>query len=189
MLNREEFIKANYKAATNATQGTGIFPETLLAMAIVESQGKAQDGNWYPGNGLVARKANNYFGIKTSPAWKGKTVALPTPGDADKISTFRVYNSFEDSLKDFIKFLQVNPRYTNAGVFKANDYVSQIVAIAKAGYAENPDYKTIITQVANKVKNLMSDYVEPIKNNNKILPLLVTGLIITGYFIVKKMQA
>jgi hypothetical protein len=63
------------------------------------------------------------------------------------------------------------------------------VAIAKAGYSESPSYKTIITQVANKVKNLMADYIEPIKNNGKILPLLVTGLIITGYFIVKKMQA
>ena len=45
MLNREEFIKANYQAALNATKGTGIYPETLLAMAVVESQGKAQDGN------------------------------------------------------------------------------------------------------------------------------------------------
>lgn len=189
MLNREEFIKANYQAALNAIKGTGIYPETLLAMAVVESQGKAQDGNWYPGLGLVARKANNFFGIKTSPTWKGKTVALPTPGDADKISTFRVYDSFEDSLKDFIKFLQVNPRYTKAGVFKAEDYVSQILAIARAGYSESPTYKTIITQVANKVKTLMANYIEPIKNNGKILPLLVTGLIITGYFIVKKMQA
>lgn len=189
MLNREDFIKLNYQAALNATAGTGIFPETLLAMAVVESQGKAHDGNWYPGLGLVARKANNYFGIKTSPTWKGKTVALPTPGDADKISTFRVYDSFEDSLKDFIKFLQINPRYTKAGVFKASDYVTQIVSIAKAGYSESPAYKTVITSVANKISKLMENYIEPIKNNSKILPLLVTGLIITGYFIVKKMQA
>jgi flagellum-specific peptidoglycan hydrolase FlgJ len=189
MLNREDFIKLNYQAALNATAGTGIFPETLLAMAVVESQGKAQDGNWYPGLGLVARKANNFFGIKTSPTWKGKTVALPTPGDADKISTFRVYDSFEDSLKDFIKFLQINPRYTKAGVFKASDYVTQIVSIAKAGYSESPAYKTVITSVANKIADLMKNYIEPIKNNSKILPLLVTGLIITGYLIVKKMQA
>jgi flagellum-specific peptidoglycan hydrolase FlgJ len=189
MLNREDFIKLNYQAALNATAGTGIFPETLLAMAVVESQGKAQDGNWYPGLGLVARKANNFFGIKTSPTWLGKTVALPTPGDADKISTFRVYDSFEDSLKDFIKFLQINPRYTKAGVFKASDYVTQIVSIAKAGYSESPAYKTVITSVANKIADLMKNYIEPIKNNSKILPLLVTGLIITGYFIVKKMQA
>jgi flagellum-specific peptidoglycan hydrolase FlgJ len=189
MLTREDFIKLNYQGALNATKGTGIFPETLLAMAIVESQGKAQDGNWYPGLGLVAKKANNFFGIKNSPTWKGRTIQLPTPGDADKVSTFRVYDSFEDSLKDFIKFLQINPRYTKAGVFLANDYVSQIVAIAKAGYSESSSYQSVITSVANKVKKLMADYIEPIKNNGKILPLLVTGIIITGYFIVKRMQS
>lgn len=188
MLNREEFIKANYQAALNATEGTNIFPETLLAMAVVESQGKAQDGNWYPGNGLVAKKANNYFGIKTSPTWKGKTVALPTPGDAQKISTFRVYNNFEESLKDFIGFLQINPRYAKAGVFNAPDYVTQILRIAKAGYSESPTYSTIITSVANKVKNLMADYIQPIKDNSKYLPLIVTAVILTGLFISKKFQ-
>lgn len=189
MINREEFIKQNYQAALNATAGTNIFPETLLAMAIVESQGKAQDGNWYPGLGLVAKKANNFFGIKTSPTWKGKTVALPTPGDADKISTFRVYNNFQESLEDFIKFLKINPRYTKAGVFLAPDYVSQILAIAKAGYSESPTYSTVITSVANKVKKLMADYIAPIKDSSKFLPLLVTGLILTGYFISKKLQS
>jgi flagellum-specific peptidoglycan hydrolase FlgJ len=81
MLTREQFIKTNYQKALNVTKGTGIFPETLLAMAVVESQGKGPDGNWYPGQGLVAKEANNYFGIKASAAWTGKTVALPTPGD------------------------------------------------------------------------------------------------------------
>ena len=188
MLTRDEFIKANYQKALNVTKGTGIFPETLLAMAVVESQGKGSDGNWYPGLGLVAREASNYFGIKASAAWTGKTIALPTPGDADKTSLFRMYNSFEDSLKDFVNFLKVNPRYTRAGVFSSPDYPTQIVNIARAGYAENPNYSSLITSVANKVKKLMADYIEPIKNNGKILPLLVAGLIITGYFIVKKMQ-
>lgn len=188
MLNREEFIKANYPGAIAATKDTGIFPETLLAMAIVESQGKGPDGNYYPGLGLTARKANNYFGIKTSPAWKGPTVALPTPGDADKISTFRVYKNFEESLKDFVNFLKVNPRYTKAGVFQADDYVSQIVSIAKAGYSESPTYSNIITQVANKVKSLMKDYIEPLQASSKFIPLLVVGLILTGLFISKKLQ-
>lgn len=189
MLTREEFIKQNWQAALNATKGTNIFPETLMAMAIVESQGKAADGNFYPGLGLTVKKANNYFGIKASPAWKGRTVALPTPGDADKISTFRVYTDFQESLEDFVKFLQVNQRYTKAGVFLAPDYVSQILAIAKAGYSESPNYSNVITSVANKVQQLMKDYIQPIKDNAKFLPLLVTGLIIAGYFISKKLQA
>jgi flagellum-specific peptidoglycan hydrolase FlgJ len=189
LLTREEWVKANWPAAVKATTGTGIFPETMMAMAVVESQGRV-NGNWYPGQGLVAKRANNYFGIKTSSAWKGATVALPTPGDADKISTFRVYPNFEASVADFIKFLQVNPRYTNAGVFQAQNYVEQIVAIARAGYAESPSYTTIVTSVANKVKYYVKNIILPTTTDaKKYLPLLVAGLIIAGLFVSKKLQS
>lgn len=77
MLTREQFIKANYQQALNATRGTGIFPETLLAMAVVESQGKAADGNWYPGLGLVARKANNFLELKQVQTGKEKLFHFP----------------------------------------------------------------------------------------------------------------
>jgi flagellar protein FlgJ len=189
LLTRENFVKKYWADALNATAGTRIFPETMLAMAIVESQGKAPDGNWYPGNGTLAKRANNFFGIKTSKAWKGPTVALPTPGDADKISTFRVYKGINESIADFVKFLQSNPRYEQAGVFDAKDYVSQIVAIARAGYAENPNYTKIITGVADKIKGYVKDIIIPIQKNSKYLPLLVAALIITGLLISKKLQA
>lgn len=184
-MTREQWIKDNWSAAVKATQGTGIFPETLMAMAVVESQGKV-NGNWLPGAGLVAKKANNYFGIKASSSWKGSTVALPTPGDADKISTFRVYPNFQASVEDFVKFLQSNPRYTKAGVFTAKDYVEQIVSIARAGYAENPNYANLITQVAEKVKTYVKDIQD---TGRKYLPLLVAAFIITALFISKKAQA
>lgn len=188
LLTREQWIKANWPAAVRATAGTGIFPETLMAMAVVESQGRV-NGTWYPGQGLVAKRANNFFGIKASSAWKGATVALPTPGDANKISTFRVYPNFEASVADFVKFLQVNPRYRNAGVFSAQDYVTQIVSIAKAGYAENPNYAELISSVANRVKTLVKDIIVPIQETGrKFLPVLVAALIITAFFIAKKSQ-
>ena len=189
MLTRKEWIQANYQGALNATRGTGIFPETLLAMAIVESQDTAGDGINYPGLSATARLANNYFGIKNSAAWKGRTIVLDTPNDRDKKSTFRVYDSFEDSVKDYVKFLQENSRYTKAGVFKATDYVEQILAVAKAGYAESPTYAAVITNVADGVKKLMKDYIEPITKNNQIIPLLIIGFILSSYFIIKKMQA
>ena len=188
LLNREDWVKKYWLDAVAATTGTGIFPETMLAMAVVESQGKSTDGNWYPGLGLVARKANNYFGIKSSTAWKGETISLPTPGDADKISVFRVYPSLKESIKDFVKFLQVNPRYKKAGVFAAPDYVSQIMSIAKAGYSESSTYASVVTSIANKVKNYVKDIVIPITQNGKYLPLLVAALIITGLLISKKLK-
>jgi flagellar protein FlgJ len=189
LLTRENFVKKYWPDAVNATKGTGIYPETMLAMAVVESSGKSTDGNWYPGQGLLARKANNFFGIKNSAAWKGATIALPTPGDADKISTFRVYTGIGESIADFVKFLKTNPRYTTAGVFEAKDYVSQILAIARAGYAENPNYSKVITGVADKIKGYVKNLVVPIQQNSKYLPLIVAAVIIAGLLISKKLQA
>jgi flagellar protein FlgJ len=189
LLTRENWIKKYWIDAVNATAGTNIFPETMLAMAVVESQGKASDGNYYPGLGLVAKTANNYFGIKASSAWKGKTINLPTPGDADKVSKFRVYGSLKESIADFVKFLQENPRYKKAGVFSSPDYVTQILSIARAGYAENPNYSTIVTSIANKVKNYVKDIIVPIQQNSKYLPLFIAALIITGLFISKSLKS
>jgi dihydroxy-acid dehydratase len=39
-----------------------------------------------------------------------------------------------------------------AGVFAAPDYVSQIMAIAKAGYSESSTYAAVVTSIANKVR-------------------------------------
>jgi flagellar protein FlgJ len=188
LLNREDWVKKNWIDAVAATAGTGIFPETMLAMAVVESQGRAADGNYYPGLGLTAKKANNFFGIKASTAWKGKTIDLPTPGDADKISKFRVYADLKESIKDFVKFLQDNPRYKKAGVFGATDYVSQIMAIARAGYSESGTYAAVVTSVANKVKNYVKDIIVPIAQNGKYIPILVAALIITGLLISKNLR-
>lgn len=188
LLNRKDWIRKYYPIAAKVTAGTGIFPETMLAMAVVESQGKGTDGNYYPGLGLVARTANNYFGIKDSSAWKGATIDLPTPGDADKISTFRKYNNVGESIADFINFLKVNPRYTKAGVFSAASYPEQIIAIARAGYAENPNYSNLITNVANKVKEYTADIRNTIeRNSGTIFPILLAGFLIGAFFLHKKL--
>jgi flagellum-specific peptidoglycan hydrolase FlgJ len=188
-LNRRDWTRKYYPEAVAATKGSGIFPETMLAMAVVESQGKAPDGNWYPGLGLVARTANNYFGIKYSSKWKGATVDLPTPGDADKISRFRKYNSIRESIADFVEFLKVNPRYKAAGVFSATNYVDQIIAIARAGYAENPNYSNVVSSVARKVEEYTKDLVTAVNNNSRnILPLLIAGLLIGAFFLTNKLQ-
>jgi flagellum-specific peptidoglycan hydrolase FlgJ len=188
LLGRKDWIRKYYPIAAKVTAGTGIFPETMLAMAVVESQGKGSDGNYYPGLGLVARTANNYFGIKASSAWKGATIDLPTPGDADKISKFRKYNSVSDSIADFINFLKVNPRYSKAGVFSAASYPEQIIAIARAGYAENPNYSSVITSVANKVKEYTADIRNTIdRNSGTLLPILLAGFLIGAFFLHKKL--
>jgi flagellum-specific peptidoglycan hydrolase FlgJ len=175
LQSRSKWTAANYPTAVKLTKGTGIFPETLLAIGIVESQGRV-NGVWYPGAGLVARKANNFFGIKEGVNWQGPTIDLPTPGDADKISRFRVYSNWEESAADFVKFLLRNQRYRRAGVFTAPSYQEQIMAIARAGYAEAPNYADIITKVADSVSRAAKNVTKIIGNGGWTAPLLLAGL-------------
>ena len=184
-LTRKQWIELNAADVKEITSGTGIFPETLMAIAIVESQGKV-NGVYYPGAGTLARLGNNFFGIKKGVGWKGDTITLNTPNDADPVSVFRKYSSFKESAKDFVNFLQKNPRYKKSGVFDAHDYVEQIIAIAKAGYAESPSYRDVITKVAGSVKSQIDKIIAPIKENGKFLPILIAGVVITFFFISKK---
>lgn len=175
MYTRNEFVKKYTPIAESLTAGTGIFPQTLLAMAIVESSGNI-NGKYLVGANASARYANNYFGIKASPAWKGKVIRLNTPKDATKTSLFRSYASVNDSMQDYVRFLKQNKRYDNAGVFDAANYAEQIIRIAKAGYAESPTYASIVSNVADRVNVLMEQFakiVKPLKDNSGTAALLL----------------
>lgn len=150
-MTREQFIKTNYDTARSVTNGTGIFPDTLMAQAIVESQGIV-GGDYYPGESLLAKKYNNFFGIKNSAGWKGATVTLKTGEyiDGRRVvvpGTFRVYPSFAESAKDYVNFLKTNPRYKSAGVFTASNAEEQAQRLQDAGYATDPRYASLLIKV------------------------------------------
>lgn len=155
-LTREQFVKKYYAFVVKITNGTGIFPKVLLAAAIVESQGKV-GGVYYPGQSTLAKDHNNYFGVKASKGWKGKIVNMRTREVYSNQSVFvnddfRKYDSVEDSMKDYVKFLQSNSRYRLNGVFDATSPEMQIKALAKAGYATNPGYADLINKVGNSIE-------------------------------------
>jgi len=188
MLTRAEWSKKYAPLAVKVSAGSGIFPETILAFAIVESQGKGSDGNWYPGAGLVAREANNYFGIKKFPQWFGPIIELPTPGDATKRSKFVVYPNIEASFRGFINFLQRNPRYKSAGVFEAPDYQTQILKIGSAGYAENPLDAELKTKVANSITKYINEARRIINENKNLLPIFFLALVVSTYLIFNRLK-
>jgi flagellum-specific peptidoglycan hydrolase FlgJ len=175
-MTRQEYTNKFFPIAKKVTAKTKIYPQTILAMAIVESQAKNENGIFEPGRNAAAKYANNHFGIKADTNYKGKKVLLNTPGDADKKSYFRYYNTIADSYKDYINFLTKNPRYKNAGVFEAPNYQEQIIKIAAAGYAENKNYSDVVINVANSVNKLLQNIkpsLEPIYKTIAALSLLV----------------
>lgn len=176
-MTNKEFADKYGQAAVNATAGSGIFPETLLSQAILESRS---------GKSELASKHNNFFGIKADKSWTGQKVIMKTrevlKGKSVYIdSAFRKYNNPVDSFKDYVAFLQKNPRYTKAGVFKATNFNDQIDAIAKSGYATATNYATSVKKVASNIVNSIKKFVPSTEKTLTILPIvLIVGVIYWG---------
>lgn len=147
---RREFIEKYGAFVHKATRGTGILPGTLITQLFIESQSENKPG--VVGSSYTAQNGNNYFGIKCAGGWKGPTVYANTREVLNGKSVivnacFRKYKSIEDSIKDYINFLQSNPRYKNAGVFEAKTVKEQAEALKRAGYATGTDYVNLIVNV------------------------------------------
>lgn len=163
MMTRKQFIEKYTPAAVEITRGTGIFPLTLLSAAVVESQGKGKDGNWYVGNSQLAKEANNYFGIKAHKSWSGPIYNIRTREvskggkEYHENADFRKYGSFQESARDYVNFLRNNPRYTKHGVFTADTVQLQFQALKDAGYATDPNYVGLLSSVANGLKRYIPE--------------------------------
>jgi flagellum-specific peptidoglycan hydrolase FlgJ len=156
-MTRAEFIKKYAADARAVAYNSGVFPETILSAAILESSSKDKSGNWIPGYSLLARNANNFFGIKAGPSWKGRVYEIMT---AEYVNgrrvmvpaTFRAYQSARESFQDYVSFLKTNPRYARAGVLTAPTPELQAERLQSAGYATDPNYSKLLKSVIETVK-------------------------------------
>ncbi|OOM80425.1 glycoside hydrolase family 73 protein [Clostridium sp. BL-8] len=125
---KQDFIKELYPQAAEIYDKYGVLPSISISQAILES-------GW--GKSDLSVKSNNLFGIKADPSWKGKKIKMNTSEYYNKkiIDDFRVYDSHEDSMKDYGEFLNNNKRYKQSGVFEATQYLKQAKAIENAGYS------------------------------------------------------
>lgn len=156
MLTRNEWITKYYPTVRSLTTGTGIFPQVMMAQAIIESQAQIE-GTWYPAQTNLAANYNNIFGIKADSSWKGNIINLPTVEiqNGQKVtvtSRFRSYNTVDDSFRDYITFLKSNKRYSDYGVFNSQTIEEQATRIMKAGYATGLNYASLIVDVARGIK-------------------------------------
>jgi len=175
----QKYINDHIADVMSAIQGSKLFPEVVIA------QGALESGN---GQSALAKVHNNYYGIKASRDWKGKVVTMKTDefynGVKSNINgTFRAYNSFYDSTKDYVKFLQENPRYVNGGVFDASTPEEQVQALKNSGYATAPTYVSNVLSViksnASYLKTSIYNYVksQPYK---AVAIILLLGVLIYG---------
>lgn len=138
-VTQEAFIN-NMIAFNELAKEKGIFPSVMLAQASIES-------DW--GTSDLTIKANNLFGVKAYN-WSGDTIEMNTQediggGNMITISSyFRKYNSWDDSIKDYLEFFHANPRYAENGVFEAKNYKEQLEAIKRSGYATASNYAEVL---------------------------------------------
>lgn len=207
MYTREEFTKEYGGYIARKVKGTGILAGTLIAQAIMESQGSV-NGTYYVGASKLSKSANNYFGMKCGGSWSGKTYNISTgeyteSGNryTDSNACFRSYDSVKDSIKDYIDVLTKNDRYERAGVFDSKTVKDQATALKNGGYATDPNYAQKVDSVYQGIKAHVDKYaITPVdkvvevitgndkteyelskkkKNSTKIIGLSLIALIVT----------
>jgi len=154
---KQQFIKEIYPQAAEIYDKYGVLSSVTISQAILES-------GW--GKSDLSIKAKNLFGIKADTSWKGKKIKMNTSEYYnEKIKdNFRVYNSNEESIKDYGEFLKNNKRYKQSGVFNATQYLEQTKAIEKSGYSTVQNdkgeeiYAKLLIQIIQEQNLQLLDY-------------------------------
>lgn len=134
-LTREEYIDRYAPFAVKEMLISGVPASITLAQGILESG---------DGNSVLAREANNHFGIKCHGMWEGKKYFMD---DDAKNECFRVYTSVFDSYRDHSEFLAGRDRYADLFKLKATDYKGWAHGLKQAGYATNPKYPHLLIKI------------------------------------------
>ncbi|MBW8328519.1 MAG: flagellar assembly peptidoglycan hydrolase FlgJ [Thiobacillus sp.] len=135
----EAFVQRLLPHAQAASAATGIPARFMLGQAALETGwGKAEI------RGADGQNSHNLFGIKAGGSWKGKTVDIVTTeyvnGKPQKqVETFRAYDSFADSFRDYANLLRSNARYQNV-IAQGQDAAGFAQGLQQAGYATDPAY-------------------------------------------------
>ncbi len=126
-LTAEDYITQWKSVAVDKMREHGIPASITLAQGLLES------GN---GNSMLARDANNHFGIKCHSDWTGGRVYHD---DDKKNDCFRKYRNAAQSFDDHSQFLH-RPRYAALFQLDVTDYKGWARGLKKAGYATDPNY-------------------------------------------------
>jgi flagellar protein FlgJ len=135
----EAFVQRLLPHAQAAGASTGIPARFMLGQAALEtgwgkSEIRSADG----------QNSHNLFGIKAGANWKGKTVDVVTTeyvnGKPQKqVESFRAYDSYADSFRDYANLLRSNARYRNV-IAPGQDAAGFAQGLQQAGYATDPAY-------------------------------------------------
>lgn len=165
-LTPKQFVAKYYPFAKQTEEKTGINTRFTLAQAALESGwGKSAPGNMF--FGVKASKSTPESKkqlLRTREVLKSKNVQFPeiisiTPRKDGKYEYvvkdwFKKYDSPEGSFTDHARFFFENKRYAEALKVKDDPY-RFAEEIAKAGYATDPNYASILKSVIRTIERSM----------------------------------
>ncbi len=144
-----DIYKEKYgKLASSLSESSGIPASIILGVAMHESAN---------GNSRNAKWLNNHFGIKGPNNLKAKGAKFK--------SSYKEFDSVEDSYSYFIKILSNRKTYTSLWKHKKNDYKAWAMGLQRVGYATSKIYSEQLIATIKKNKLYEFDSVE--KQNDK----------------------
>ena len=143
VVTKGKFADSIYSSVNkvNKENGYQLFNSVIIAQSVLET-------GW--GQSKIMMKANALFGIKAGSGWKGKVYSSYTNEVYDGVesteyTTFRAYDSIEESIEDYYKLIKNN--YKKA--LNCDTQKESIQAIKNGGYATDPDYVSKIKSIIN----------------------------------------
>ena len=138
-VGKDAFIAAYTPVAKEVAEDLGVSYKIVLAQAALESGW----GKSVKGNGLMGVKSHGEEGgvdVVTHEVVNGKKVKIT--------DSFRRYDSPEDSIRGYGKFLKANSRYRHFLRAGVDNEDAQLSALQSSGYATDPMY-------SQKLKNII----------------------------------
>lgn len=142
----EAFVRELLPLAEKVAGESGLNPRVMIAQAALET-------GW--GKHMIESTAGgssyNLFGIKADSRWQGESVNIATTEYREGVpmserAAFRAYPDYEASFRDYVSFLESNPRYREvlAAADKPDQFADKLQA---AGYATDPEYGAKIRRI------------------------------------------
>jgi len=151
----EDFVRALAEPAKLVQNKLKVPFEVVIAQAALET-------GW--GKKIIKTEAgessNNLFNIKADKYWQGnkahkETLEFEQGAMVKQVAPFRVYDSLNESINDYISFLTSNPRYQKA-LEQTENVEHFLQGLQSAGYATDPNYATKILGTLRKVTSLLA---------------------------------
>ena len=150
----QSFVDQMLPVIQQALRGVGLSATTLLSQAALET-------GW--GQHVMRRtdgqSSHNLFGMKAS---KGDTDTVQVMTKEfehgrwlNKEAVFRSYDSWTDSVQDYVQKITQHQRYSSA-IDVADDPVAYSQALQDAGYATDPDYAAKIQVIVQRVTSMLA---------------------------------